>query len=76
MNVAECACGKVRYGTKRLAKAAIKRFQPRDGRLNAYRCAGGFWHIGHLPKDVSRGRIARSDIFDPAPREYGRRRSS
>jgi GH24 family phage-related lysozyme (muramidase) len=62
----ECTCGKIRYLTKSHAKAAVRRMKGRVGRLNAYRCPAGFWHIGHLPKDVTKGRISREQI---RPRE-------
>lgn len=37
------------YATKRCAKRALARSTRRQGRdqLHAYRCACGFWHIGH-----------------------------
>jgi hypothetical protein len=67
----ECACGKVRYGTKREAKRRIRRFLGRKGRLNAYRCPTGLaWHIGHLPRPVTTGEISRDEILPT------RRRSS
>lgn len=46
-------CGKRRYITKADAKRAIRRFEGREGRLNAYRC-GDAWHLGH-PNFKSRG---------------------
>jgi hypothetical protein len=61
--VTECTCGKVRYLTKADAKAAIRHMKGREGRLNAYRCASGFWHIGHLPALVRKGQISRSEIW-------------
>lgn len=71
----ECTCDKVRYITKQAAKTAVRRLQRRDrrvGRLHAYRCDAGFWHIGHLPKDVSTGLITRDEIFAPLPRKAQR----
>lgn len=56
-------CGKVRFLTKKAAKTTIRRMRRRthDGRLNAYRC-GVFWHIGHPPTALTRGRISRQDL--------------
>lgn len=54
-------CGKVRYLTRDAAKKVARRFRHRKGRLNAYQC-GNFWHLGHLPKDVTAGRMSRADL--------------
>lgn len=59
-----CACGKVRYQSKRHAKAAIRRFQGRVGRLHPYKCAGGFWHVGHMPPNLTAGQVARREFVD------------
>lgn len=43
-----CACGKVRYLGKVSAKAAAREMRGRGkggGRMRAYRCPGGFWHL-------------------------------
>lgn len=37
-------CGKVRYGTKRVAKLAARQLHPSQN-LRAYRC-GDYWHCG------------------------------
>lgn len=55
--------GKVRYLTRSEAKRAARRIKGRDGRLNAYQC-GDFWHLGHLPRSVVRGRQTRDDLDD------------
>ncbi len=59
-------CGKVRYGSKAMAKASARRMKHRKGKLNAYRC-GAFWHLGHLPDDVRHGVISRDAL---RPRRY------
>jgi hypothetical protein len=44
-----CACGKVRYESKAQAKRTARAFRgPRRGKLRAYQCAGGFWHLTSL----------------------------
>jgi hypothetical protein len=40
-----CACGKVRYPTRRHARRAARMVSGRTGRMRAYRCDGGFWHL-------------------------------
>lgn len=42
-----CACGKVRYLGKASAKAAARQIRGRGkgGRMRAYQCGGGFWHL-------------------------------
>lgn len=60
-------CGKVRFGTKGDAKAAIRQMKRRDGKLRAYRCGptenGTYsWHIGHTPAALIRGDITRDQI--------------
>lgn len=54
-------CGKRRFLTKADAKTVARQMKGRRGRLNAYRC-GDFWHLGHLPKPVARGRLTRDDL--------------
>ena len=43
-----CACGKIRYLDKAPAKAAARQIRGRGkggGRMRAYQCPGGFWHL-------------------------------
>jgi hypothetical protein len=41
-----CECGKVRYLTRKHARRAGRTFTgKRRGKLRAYRCDGGFWHL-------------------------------
>jgi hypothetical protein len=41
-----CECGKVRYLTRSQAKRNARAFHgKRRGKLRAYRCDGGFWHL-------------------------------
>lgn len=63
-----CGCNKVRFTSKRLAKACIRGFQRRKGRLNAYRCPDSpFWHIGHPPAALVAGIIQRHTIRPKHP---------
>lgn len=55
-----CACGKVRYVSRREARAAARE-QRRFGRMSAYQC-GASWHLGHLPKNVIKGKADRAWI--------------
>jgi rubrerythrin len=56
-----CA-GKVRYLTRNDARGARKRMRNVKGKLNAYVCAYcGFYHLGHMPKAVRNGVLAKSD---------------
>lgn len=58
-------CGKRCYVTKRAAKTAARALHPGD-HLNAYRC-GPWWHLGHLPRQVVTGDLARPDIRRTTP---------
>lgn len=41
-----CGCGKIRYLSKAQAKATARAFRgARRGKVRAYQCAGGFWHL-------------------------------
>lgn len=53
-------CGKRRYLTRKTARQYARRNHPGD-HLSAYKC-GDFWHLGHLPDDVTKLGIARSAI--------------
>jgi len=56
----ECpTCGKLRYPTRKVAKAVARRLSHRG--TNEYRC-GDYWHIGHLPTAVRRGTISRDAL--------------
>lgn len=58
-NLGECpSCGKKSYTSKANAKRERNRLGFRD--LHLYRCLGsGYWHLGHLPKSVLKGRVGR-----------------
>jgi len=43
--MAECACGKIRFLTRKHARQEARRFRRTRGKLRAYRCDGGFWHL-------------------------------
>ena len=51
-------CGKWCYLTRKTARQAARRKHP-GHHLSAYRC-GKFWHLGHLPDDITRGEVDRS----------------
>lgn len=57
-------CGKIRFLRKRDAKRVITRMKGRRGRMHAYPCHDNpdFWHVGHVPTALKRGRITRDDI--------------
>lgn len=57
-------CGKIRFGRKSDAKRVITRMKGRRGRMHAYRCHDNpeFWHVGHPPTALVRGKISRDDI--------------
>ena len=40
-----CECGKVRYLTRKHARREACRFHRTHGKLRAYQCDGGFWHL-------------------------------
>ncbi len=55
-------CGKRLYGSKKVAKQAV-RIVPGQ-RMNAYECpAAPGYHIGHLPAVVRRGETSRADYY-------------
>ena len=44
--MSECECGKVRYLTRKEARRSARTFLgSHTGRLRAYQCDGGFWHL-------------------------------
>ncbi len=62
-----CGCGKVRYYSRKEARKAARRLLGSapghtHGRLSAYKCDWGFWHLGHLPPKVIAGLMDRSEI--------------
>lgn len=52
------ACGKRRYPTRKEARKWAKRLHP-GKHMSPYRC-GEFWHLGHLPADITKLGIDRS----------------
>lgn len=59
-----CPTGKLAYGTRRAAKAALRHFQGCDGHLRPYlhqQC--GFYHLGHLPQAVLAGKRTADQIY-------------
>ena len=66
-----CGTHQKRAFPSRKAARAMARRIGRDGegrRMNAYQCGelAGYWHLGHLPSQVSRGLIGRGQIW-PGP---------
>jgi hypothetical protein len=63
--VGDCTpCGKRTYKDRKRARNAAKTRHPGE-HLGAYACPeGDGWHLGHLPKDVVKGRITRGEIYD------------
>lgn len=54
--------GKQRYITKSDARGARRRTPGNGGSLHIYRCTFcGFYHLGHLPVDVLRGRTEKPE---------------
>jgi hypothetical protein len=43
--VKRCYCGKIRYSSRAEAKQRAARMFHRTGKMRAYRCDGGFWHL-------------------------------
>lgn len=64
-------CGKWRWMTRKAAKTALRHHKARKGRLHVYAC-GDFWHLGHPPRALIRGDVARDEL----PRRPGRGRRS
>ena len=45
-----CECGKIRYLSRKNARQDARRFQGIPaGKLRAYQCGGGFWHLTSEP---------------------------
>lgn len=59
----ECACGKLRYTSRKRARAAARVKHP-GMHLAAYRC-GPYWHLGHLPQAAKCGLRARDECYRP-----------
>lgn len=48
--MSECECGKVRYLTRKEARRRARTILgSRAGKLRAYQCDGGFWHLTSEP---------------------------
>lgn len=69
----QCSCNKIRYRDKHGAKHAISTMRGRVGKLRPYRCAGGFWHIGHTPAALVEGRVSRAQLIAHPPAHTGNR---
>lgn len=46
---------KVAYASRKAARRVRKRFDKAQGKLSAYLCSCGNWHLGRLPVKVRRG---------------------
>lgn len=61
-----CVSNKRAYWTKAAARGVVKelRKEPGGKGLCAYACSDcSYFHVGHLPKDVRRGKVTRQDIY-------------
>jgi len=67
-------CGKVRFTSRKDARAAGRRLKHTGDPLSAYRC-GDYWHIGHLPTDIRRGVRSRDQMTPAIPRGQAARSS-
>lgn len=53
-----CPTGKVAYGSRKLARAFIRRYSRRG--LHAYRCGEcSLFHVGHQPARVRNGEVPK-----------------
>ena len=44
--MSECACGKHRFGSRRVARLAARKIRGGGGpKMRSYECDGGFWHL-------------------------------
>lgn len=55
-------CGKRSYLSLHEARKA-RRSLPNHKGMTVYPC-GGYWHTGHLPEVVRKGRLTRGEIYD------------
>lgn len=69
-------CGKRCWETRADAKRIARRMGKQTRHLAAYRCSSGWWHLGHLPTIVARGRSTRDDIGATVPRPPSEERPS
>lgn len=53
-------CGKKRYTTRKGARLARRRTNGQH--MSVYRC-GEYWHIGHTPWQIRKGKEARSNTL-------------
>jgi hypothetical protein len=55
-------CGKRAYRTRKAARAAARRH---DQQVRTYRCLTDtdVYHIGHLHKDVTAGKVSRGKVY-------------
>lgn len=58
-----CGHSKRLYPSRKLARKAAR--QAHGHHLREYRCTDvvGYWHIGHVARDVMRGRYTADEIF-------------
>lgn len=62
-----CTCeahGKLSFRSRKIARLHLRRNHPGEPGMAAYECdtGSGMWHVGHLPRQVMRGRRARGWI--------------
>ncbi len=58
--------GKRTYNSRKAAKIALDNAHPDDSGMRPYRCdtIDGAWHLGHLPRQVKRGRVAADTYYE------------
>jgi hypothetical protein len=56
-NHGRCSCGKLRYASRKDARAVARKAHPGE-HMSAYEC-GGYFHIGHIPGAIKNGWVDR-----------------
>lgn len=62
----DCAyCGKGLYASRKEAARTIRHRGVKGKGVRPYRCPANeiYWHIGHLPDGIRKGRIGRQELF-------------
>lgn len=54
----KCTSGKRGYLSRADAKASVRRKRKELGRMNAYSCECGYWHLGHRSTAYLTGKYA------------------
>lgn len=65
----ECSCGKRRFLSRKDARAFLRESAGRSGldttAMRPYACPdiSTLWHVGHLPREVRRGRRSAAEVY-------------